>query len=411
MRFQLKALLRLVLPVVFVCLVALGHDMLTVLSGEQLQLLGLAPYLLATVSVVLAYQFNRTRFMLLAVFTAGSFWVIQSRLQVSLTDPDALLTYLSLAFAWPFGILLLLLFPERGIFNRYGFVYSLALVVLVLAAPRLANLFDALLSDYSAWMAIRPRPDFVLPLAPAVAFVVTFVTGFMLLLWRDDETEVALLTSLAACFVVLAGFHLSFISLVMFIAAGMVQVSSILRSSHAMAYRDDLTGLLGRRALNERLNGLGPRYSLAMLDVDHFKKFNDTHGHDVGDEVLKMVAARISRVGGGGTAYRYGGEEFCVVFPRRDAEQCVAALEEVRESVAEYRMTLRDKVQRPQKSSDGERKRGKMATKIETGTVAVTISIGLAERGDGLVTPEDVNKAADEQLYRAKQAGRNKLCY
>jgi len=89
----------------------------------------------------------------------------------------------------------------------------------------------------------------------------------------------------------------------------------------------------------------------------------------------------------------------------------VAALEEVRESVAEYRMTLRDKVQRPQKSSDGERKRGKMATKIETGTVAVTISIGLAERGDGLVTPEDVNKAADEQLYRAKQAGRNKLCY
>ena len=61
-----------------------------------------------------------------------------------------------------------------------------------------------------------------------------------------------------------------------------------------MAFRDELTGLPGRRALNERLQRLPRQYVLAMTDVDHFKKFNDTHGHDVGDEVLKLVAQGFS---------------------------------------------------------------------------------------------------------------------
>ena len=56
---------------------------------------------------------------------------------------------------------------------------------------------------------------------------------------------------------------------------------------------------------------------MAMIDVDHFKKFNDTHGHDIGDQVLKLVAARLAQVEGGGIAYRYGGEEFAVLFPDR----------------------------------------------------------------------------------------------
>ncbi|MEP5766234.1 MAG: GGDEF domain-containing protein [Halieaceae bacterium] len=406
-----NAVLRLVLPAVFMGLAVLGRNLLVQLSEEQLKLASLLPYLLATVSVVLAYQFNRMRFILLALFTGGGFWVIQNHLQVSLAEPEAVGAFKALAFAWPLMILLLLLFPERGIWNRYGLIYTLAIGVLALAAPRLSEMFAMLLVDYGDWMQIWPRPNFVMPLAAAAVFLFTFVLGLALLLWRDDETEVALLASLGAGYIVLGGFHLSFISLVMFVVAGLIQVSSILRSSHAMAYRDDLTGLLGRRALNERLNGLGPRYSLAMLDVDHFKKFNDTHGHDVGDEVLKMVAARIAKVGGGGTAFRYGGEEFVVVFPRRGAEQCVDALEAIRESVADYRMTLRDKGQRPVKTREGERKRGNMATKIQSGTVAVTISLGLAERTEDLLTPEEVIKAADQQLYRAKQAGRNKLCY
>ncbi len=68
---------------------------------------------------------------------------------------------------------------------------------------------------------------------------------------------------------------------------------------------------------------LGPTYVIAMMDIDHFKKFNDTCGHHAGDEVLKVVAKHIGRVGAGGLAYRCGGEEFTVLFPGAQREECV----------------------------------------------------------------------------------------
>ncbi|HAG79498.1 MAG TPA: GGDEF domain-containing protein, partial [Pseudomonas sp.] len=72
-------------------------------------------------------------------------------------------------------------------------------------------------------------------------------------------------------------------------------VTAIAHEAYLMAFRDELTGLPGRRALNERLQRLGRQYVLAMADVDHFKRFNDTYGHDVGDQVLKMVASRLRK--------------------------------------------------------------------------------------------------------------------
>ena len=408
---QPRALLRLILPSLVLGLAVWCRGLLDHLGEEQLTLVVYTPYLLAVVCVVLSYQFNRSRFTLLALFTAGAFYVVRDHLQVPLTVPEAREVYRSLALVWPLAMLLLLMVPERGIANRWGFVYAVALGVLALAAPRLLNLVDTLFSANPGWLTIWPKDYLVMPLLMTAMFIAVFVVGLVLQVWRDDGTEVAILSTLGAGFVMLGGFHLPNISLAMLVAASLLQVAGILRSTHAMAYRDELTGLLGRRALNEKLQGLGPRYSLAMLDVDHFKNFNDTYGHDVGDEVLKMVAARLARVGARGTAFRYGGEEFCIVFPRKGAEQCVQALETVRESVANYRMTLRDKGVRPLKSKEGERRRGTMATKIKRGTVAVTISIGLAERGDDQFTPEEVIKAADKQLYRAKQAGRNRLCF
>src|SRR6185436_12678910 len=91
-------------------------------------------------------------------------------------------------------------------------------------------------------------------------------------------------------------------------AAGAVLVGALMQESHRLAFRDELTGLPGRRALDARLRSLPGRYTVAMVDVDHFKKFNDTHGHDIGDQVLKLVGARLAEVGGSGKAFRYGGE-------------------------------------------------------------------------------------------------------
>ncbi|MBA1276604.1 diguanylate cyclase [Stutzerimonas stutzeri] len=180
-------------------------------------------------------------------------------------------------------------------------------------------------------------------------------------------------------------------------------VVAIAQEAYQMAFRDELTGLPGRRALNERLQRLGRNYVIAMADVDRFKAFNDTHGHDVGDQALRLVASRLRKVGGGGRAYRYGGEEFALVFPGRDLEHCLVHLEAVRQAVEDYPLQLRDKSNRPKDAERGRQRRGASSA----ASVSVTISIGVAERLITQRSPEEVIKSADQALYSAKSAGRN----
>jgi diguanylate cyclase (GGDEF)-like protein len=180
---------------------------------------------------------------------------------------------------------------------------------------------------------------------------------------------------------------------------------AVLQDTFHMAFRDELTGIPSRRALNERLAGLGRVYTVAMVDVDHFKTFNDTFGHDLGDQVLKMIAAHIAGVGGSGTAYRYGGEEFTILFPGKETEESMPHLEALRAQIESYRLALRAS-DRPKKAKRGKRQRGGWRGR---NAVSVTISIGVAGRNDRLDTPQAVIEAADRALYRAKDNGRNRV--
>jgi len=192
-------------------------------------------------------------------------------------------------------------------------------------------------------------------------------------------------------------------------AAGAILVVAMLQESRRLAYNDELTGLPGRRALLEAMAGLGPRYTLAMGDVDHFKSFNDTHGHDIGDQVLKLVAARLAEVGGGGRAFRFGGEEFTVLFADLPLAEAFPHLEAARASIERYQMAVRGD-DRPKRKEEGEKLRapGEEDSVVPDKLLSVTISIGAAEPGEAL-TPAQVLKAADEALYRAKRGGRNRV--
>ncbi|RJG12321.1 GGDEF domain-containing protein [Pseudomonas cavernicola] len=183
----------------------------------------------------------------------------------------------------------------------------------------------------------------------------------------------------------------------------LILVAAVAHEAYQMAFRDELTGLPGRRALSERLPRLGRNYVIAMADVDHFKQFNDTHGHDVGDQVLRVVASQLRKIGGGGKAYRYGGEEFTLVFSGKTLEECRPHLEAVRQAIEAYSVQLRDKGSRPQNDRRGRQKRAGAAAS----SVSVTVSIGVAEKESDQRTPEEVIKAADQALYAAKGAGRN----
>jgi GGDEF domain-containing protein len=192
---------------------------------------------------------------------------------------------------------------------------------------------------------------------------------------------------------------------VLIAAAALLIATGVLEDTFRMAFRDELTGLPSRRALNEHMQALGPRYAAAMIDVDHFKNFNDTYGHDVGDQVLRMVATQIARTSGGGRAYRYGGEEFTVLFPGKSVDEALPHLEAVRRAVANYAMALR---------APGRPRTARAAKQRRTSgrpqkTVAVTVSIGVAARSERLSEPGKVLAAADKALYRAKHKGRNQV--
>jgi two-component system chemotaxis response regulator CheY len=156
---------------------------------------------------------------------------------------------------------------------------------------------------------------------------------------------------------------------------------------------DPLTQLGNRLRLNEDLQVLaarakrhGQRYCAAMCDVDHFKRYNDTHGHGAGDEVLRRVAAAIrSTARDGDGVYRYGGEEFLLILPEQSLSTATLALERVRKAVEALAIPL-----------DAER--------------VVTISAGIAALDAGESGGvERMLKEADAALYRAKAAGRNNV--
>jgi GGDEF domain-containing protein len=244
---------------------------------------------------------------------------------------------------------------------------------------------------------------------PQTALVVS-LAGILVVglfaLRREAPVDSSLLGVQVAFLVAGGGVTSPDIPIVFCTAGALIVTLGILQDSYNMAFRDDLTGIPSRRALNESIQGIGRRYAIAMIDVDHFKKFNDTYGHDVGDQVLKMVAAKIRDVGGGGRGYRYGGEEFTVVFPGRRVADALPHLEELRKTIAGYHLHLRGS-DRPRDGRTGKDRRG---TRGEGTTVSVTVSIGVAENGDGHTTAADVIKAADRALYKAKHQGRNLVC-
>jgi GGDEF domain-containing protein len=203
--------------------------------------------------------------------------------------------------------------------------------------------------------------------------------------------------------------------------AACILSASIIENSYLLAYHDELTGLPSRRAFNDALLRLEDPYSIAVVDIDHFKRFNDTYGHDTGDQVLRLVASNLARVTGGGRAYRCGGEEFTVLFPGKTTSEVVQHLEQLRQQIesSEFRMRGTDRRQKPRgpdRRNDRARRRpGKdqqnrePGKETQTDVLSVTVSIGVAGSSKVKAAPDTVLQSADKALYRAKANGRNRL--
>ena len=147
----------------------------------------------------------------------------------------------------------------------------------------------------------------------------------------------------------------------------------LMTDAYSVAYRDALTGIPNRRALTQMQRTLGRHYAIAMGDVDHFKSFNDTWGHETGDQVLKLVARVLSQHRLPVKVFRYGGEEFTLVFRGMTADQATPILDTLRERVAAYPLAVR-KPGRPASGRLGKRQRGQSNPAKQ---VSITLSFGV----------------------------------
>ena len=346
----------------------------------------LAATLLLGSALVLALAFHRNR--------AAQVFATLLFAAMALSQADLRLHYGAMRFA-PWLVVAACLVPEPKLLSRRMGIFVLlllALAAITTSAPE--HVFQGL-AGFSAWLTFgRPGPV-------AAATLLCIAAGLCTLRWalagRPMELGLALALLPAAFAFVEADAARRDAA---WIAAGALGVIAVLYASYRMAFIDGLSGLPNRRALDETLLRLSGTYALAMVDIDHFKQFNDTYGHSAGDIVLRQVARTLRRQGGG-AAFRYGGEEFCVVYEGHRAAAAAQNCDRARAAVQQQRIS----VPAQPKRAPREPRAAREATK----EVAVTISIGCAQRAGERKSPWEVLKAADQALYRAKAKGRNRV--
>jgi diguanylate cyclase (GGDEF)-like protein len=370
-----------------------------VLADPDAQLVRFFPLAVFTTGLALSAYFRRSRiFFATLVLTLAdlAFSTMAPHLSAATT---ATLTN-TMALLLPVNLVVMAFLKERGIVTHSGRKRLAGIAVQIigvtaLCLPQTANLASRLQTEFipsilTSWSHLSQ---------PALAvFVLSTAVMMALLIRRYRAVESSLLWALISSFVAFRIGAGATLAGVFFATGGLAMIVAVIETSYSMAYLDELTQLPSRRALNEALLKLPENFTIAMLDVDHFKKFNDTFGHEAGDQALRMVASRLARIAGGGKAYRYGGEEFAVLFPGRPAEEVFVYLDRMRKVIEQSNFVVRGRDRRRGSNAAG---RGR---KRQT---SVTVSIGMASSGPEVSAPAEVLRVADQALYRAKSRGRN----
>lgn len=348
-----------------------------------------APYFVAAFGVFISLFLNRLQPVLILVSLVMLNFAIQYFLPAGAIGLTADTLFPLLSLLVPLNLILWISVPEKGVQNAF---YTFGWLLLLLSqAYWVYWLMENLPLQYWAWLAKPVGIEGIhLQMIPLVLSIIVWLGMVMrnAILPHARVLDKTLVFVLILMMSALNEFNqFGSVAWLSSIAALMI-ILSLVFDAHHIAYTDQLTGLPGRRALFEYFLSLGRKYTIAMSDIDHFKSFNDTYGHDIGDEVLKKVAQTLAQTPMG-KVYRFGGEEFTLVFSGKTAEQARPVLDSLREAIEAYPLVVEQEGKETQ--------------------VKVTASFGLAEKTSAQKTPEEVLKAADEALYAAKQNGRNRI--
>lgn len=364
-----------------------------VFSAALQSLFNVLPYVFAlfALSLSIGYQNGNSFFLSCFILFSYVFFIALSKTPEKLSDAVTLISIL-----FPVNAIWLGFSRERGIFSYYGRNKALILFgqVLWIVIRVFAN--SAGISSQTDNMGI------IRIKAPAMALYV--VSIFILLLnyiLQKRYMNLVFMVVLLASFIALHFANRVIILSIFTTAMFTIVVIALLDISYSLAFYDALTGVLSRRAFEQEILKHENNYAIAMVDLDHFKHINDKYGHDVGDEVLKMVASTLKENAGGAKIFRYGGEEFIVLFAGMSYNDIRVHLDNMRKAVEKRTFFVGDKSPSVKKSVNDNLK------SRSSETIKVTVSIGAACKTGNLKNIYDVIKKADEALYKSKNNGRN----
>ena len=393
----------LVVPAGLLVLTALAGHVARPLPDDVEAFLRVYPWIVLVAGLLLGLRFRRGRVVVAVVAIAVADRMLLRFGAGPVGEGAARWAFDATAFLLPLDLGWLGMARERGALAPRG----LGRLALIAAQPAVASLI---------WLSYQPRlvsllgsrvlptgfaPVTRMPDLALLAFAGSLAAVAVLCALRRSALEAGFLWALVACFLALESDRSTSLY---FATGGLILIVALLENTFAMAFRDPLTGLASRRAFDEAFEKLAAAYVIAMVDVDDFKAVNDRYGHDVGDQILRMVATRIEAAGSGVRAYRVGGEEFALVYVNRSRDEVLIDLENLRAAIAESPFALRSS-DRPARRPKRVARRPESATKI-----GVTVSIGVAESSGRLARPAQVLRAADAALYKAKREGRNRVC-
>ncbi len=379
-------------------------------------------YAAFTAGLLLAWRFHSSR-----IFSALILLLLAQRAveffsggRIPVAGPG--LTALeAVSFLVPVNFALLALARERGFtfdtaLPRLVLLFVQSVFVAVLSRPHPSagsGMFHVALVN-RAWSSWTPIPQISLLVLAAVG-----VGLLVRALGQRKPLESGFILGLFSFFMALNSSGVGVAARAYIATGAIILAVSIVETSYAMAYHDELTGLPSRRAFNDAALQLEAPYTVAAVDIDHFKSVNDTYGHETGDEVLCMVATKLARVTGGGQAFRVGGEEFSILFAGKTAREIIGDLDRLRVEIEQSVFRLRAGDRRTAsrgpdrrsatKSKSGSQSKAKTRRRANAGELRVTASIGVAEPTAKQPNFADVVGLADKALYRAKQGGRNRV--
>ncbi|MDD5090821.1 MAG: GGDEF domain-containing protein [Candidatus Wallbacteria bacterium] len=357
------------------------------------------PYITLILGGMVSWHFRKTRITLISTVLAGAYFLAMVPAGRTSAGNEQFFQLLSVVLC--LNLLFFQLSGDRGIASRAGMTRVMVLIMQFLALLQLKDTgLPRLLTVTKEHAALSLKfPGTQTNFIVASLILATLILLFLQYRKHKDQSPLYLATTLILAFASLnhdqpwiAGKSQALRLAGMFSLQGLTLITMLYSMTWGRVFTDALTGLYNRRTLDDALPKIGGRYTVTMIDIDHFKKFNDTYGHQAGDEVLQYVAEQLKACGFG-TAYRYGGEEFIIVSQAKPADLVVNFADALRRKVEASSLIL-------SKAKD---------PKYYGKRVSVTLSLGISQSSDAVCDPSEVIRAADAALYRAKKKGRNRV--